>query len=55
MRMILGLDAPRRGGATVNGLPYRELAAPLREVGALLDAGAVHGGRTARNHLRWLA
>jgi ABC-2 type transport system ATP-binding protein len=55
MRMILGLDAPSAGGATVNGRPYRELAAPLREVGALLDAGAVHGGRTARGHLRWLA
>ncbi|HEX3214509.1 MAG TPA: ATP-binding cassette domain-containing protein, partial [Actinomycetota bacterium] len=55
MRMILGLDAPSAGGATVNGRPYRELAAPLREVGALLDAGAVHGGRTARAHLRWLA
>ncbi|HEX3211681.1 MAG TPA: ATP-binding cassette domain-containing protein, partial [Actinomycetota bacterium] len=55
MRMILGLDAPSSGGATVNGRPYRELAAPLREVGALLDARAVHGGRTARAHLRWLA
>jgi ABC-2 type transport system ATP-binding protein len=55
MRMILGLDAPSAGGATVNGRPYRELAAPLREAGALLDAGAVHGGRTARGHLRWLA
>ena len=55
MRMILGLAAPSAGGATVNGRPYRELAVPLREVGALLDAGAVHGGRTARGHLRWLA
>jgi ABC-2 type transport system ATP-binding protein len=40
---------------TVNGRAYRELRAPLREVGALLDARAVHGGRTARDHLGWLA
>jgi ABC-2 type transport system ATP-binding protein len=55
MRLILGLDTPSAGRVTVNGLPYRELAAPLREVGALLDARAVHGGRTARDHLGWLA
>jgi ABC-2 type transport system ATP-binding protein len=40
---------------TVNGRSYRELPAPLREVGALLDARAVHGGRTAHDHLLWLA
>jgi ABC-2 type transport system ATP-binding protein len=55
MRMILGLDAPGSGRVTVNGRAYRELRAPLREVGALLDARAVHGGRTARDHLGWLA
>jgi ABC-2 type transport system ATP-binding protein len=55
MRMILGLDAPSAGRVTVNGRTYRELQAPLREVGALLDARAVHGGRTARDHLGWLA
>ena len=51
MRVILGLDAPTAGRATLNGRPYRELARPLRQAGALLDAGAVHGGRTARDHL----
>jgi ABC-2 type transport system ATP-binding protein len=55
MRMILGLDNPTSGGATVNGRPYRELDAPMREVGALLDAKAIFGKRTARAHLRWLA
>jgi ABC-2 type transport system ATP-binding protein len=55
MRMILGLDRPTTGTATVHGRPYRELRAPLREVGALLDAKAVHGNRTARRHLTWLA
>jgi ABC-2 type transport system ATP-binding protein len=55
MRMILGLDLPTTGSATIGGCPYRALAAPMREVGALLDAKAVHGGRTARAHLRWLA
>jgi ABC-2 type transport system ATP-binding protein len=51
MRMILGLDAPSSGSVTVNGRPYREHAAPLREVGALLDARSVHPGRSAYNHL----
>ncbi len=51
MRMVLGLDTPTAGRALVNGRPYRSLRHPLREVGALLDAGAVHGGRSARNHL----
>jgi len=48
MRMILGLDAPTRGSVTVNGRPYREHTAPLREVGALLDARSVHPARSAR-------
>jgi ABC-2 type transport system ATP-binding protein len=55
MRMILGLDRPSSGAVTVNGAPYERLAAPLREVGALLDAKAVHGGRNAYNHLLVLA
>jgi ABC-2 type transport system ATP-binding protein len=55
MRLILGLDAPTGGRVTVNGRSYRELPAPLWEVGALLDARAVHGGRTAHDHLLWLA
>jgi ABC-2 type transport system ATP-binding protein len=52
MRVILGLDAPTAGWATVNGAPYQWLPRPLRQAGALLDADAVHGGRTARDHLR---
>src|SRR5690606_12250130 len=55
MRMILGLDTPTSGSITVNGRPYRESPAPMREVGALLDAKAIQGNRTARQHLRWLA
>jgi len=55
MRMIIGLDRPTGGSVTVNGKPYRDLAAPITEVGALLDAKAVHGGRSARNHLRVIA
>jgi ABC-2 type transport system ATP-binding protein len=55
MRLILGLDAPNSGHARVNGKPYREHAAPLREVGALLEARSVHTGRSATNHLRALA
>jgi ABC-2 type transport system ATP-binding protein len=55
MRMIMGLDLPDAGAATVNGLLYEELRWPLREVGALLDAKAFHPGRTARQHLRYLA
>jgi ABC-2 type transport system ATP-binding protein len=46
MRMILGLDNPTGGMARVNGKPYRRLRVPLREVGALIDAKAIHGGRT---------
>jgi ABC-2 type transport system ATP-binding protein len=55
MRVILGLDRPTSGSATVNGRSYQQLPAPLREVGAMLDARAVHGGRTAYNHLLGLA
>jgi ABC-2 type transport system ATP-binding protein len=55
MRMIMGLDTPSAGSVTVNGRPYRELAKPLAEVGALLEAKAIHTSRSARNHLRALA
>jgi ABC-2 type transport system ATP-binding protein len=55
MRLILGLDAPTRGSVTVNGRPYREHTAPLREVGALLEARSVHPGRSAYHHLLALA
>jgi ABC-2 type transport system ATP-binding protein len=55
MRLILGLDAPTSGSVTVNGKPYQQHAAPLREVGALLDARSVHPGRSAYHHLLALA
>jgi ABC-2 type transport system ATP-binding protein len=55
MRLILGLDRPTRGSVTVNGSAFRQLASPMREVGALLDAKAVHGGRSAHSHLLCLA
>jgi ABC-2 type transport system ATP-binding protein len=55
MRMILGLDAPTSGSVTVGGKPFTQAAHPMREVGALLDAKAVHGGRSAYNHLLCLA
>ena len=55
MRLILGLDAPTAGGVTVNGKRYRDFAAPLHEVGALLEARSVHTGRSAYNHLLALA
>jgi ABC-2 type transport system ATP-binding protein len=55
MRCILGLDAPTSGRVTVGGRAYRDLPAPLREVGALIDAGAVHPKRSAHNHLLALA
>lgn len=55
MRMILGLDAPTSGEVTVNGRPYAAYRRPLYEVGALLEARAVHGGRSAYNHLQCLA
>ena len=55
MRMIVGLDRPSEGSVTVNGKPYAAHRAPLHEVGALLDAKAVHTGRTAYNHLLAMA
>ena len=55
MRVILGLDHPTAGRTTVGGRAYADLPAPLREVGALLDAKALHGGRSARMHLLALA
>ncbi|MDX6484074.1 MAG: type transport system ATP-binding protein [Gaiellaceae bacterium] len=55
MRMVLGLDAPSTGSVTVNGRPYAEYRRPLFEVGALLEAKAMHGGRSAYNHLLCLA
>jgi ABC-2 type transport system ATP-binding protein len=55
MRLILGLDAPTSGDVRVNGRRYADLPAPLGEVGALLEARAVHPGRSARNHLLALA
>jgi ABC-2 type transport system ATP-binding protein len=55
MRLLLGLDRPSAGSSMINGRPYADLPAPLREVGALLEARAVHTGRSARNHLRAMA
>ncbi|WP_219463733.1 ABC transporter ATP-binding protein [Nonomuraea rhizosphaerae] len=55
MRMILGLDHPSGGTALVDGRPYGDWKHPLRKIGALLDAKAVHGGRNARNHLLAIA
>ncbi|MFB6480546.1 ABC transporter ATP-binding protein [Streptomyces virginiae] len=55
MRLLLGLDRPTSGTATIGGLHYLDLPDPLHRVGALLDAQAAHGGRTARDHLRLLA
>ncbi|MFC8872147.1 ABC transporter ATP-binding protein [Streptomyces sp. NPDC057148] len=55
MRLVLGLDRPTSGTATVGGRPYAALHEPLRHVGALLDADAAHGSRTGRDHLRVLA
>ena len=55
MRMLVGLDHPSAGTATVDGRRYRDHPAPLREVGALLEAKSVHKGRSARNHLLVLA
>jgi ABC-2 type transport system ATP-binding protein len=55
MRLILGLDRPTSGTVTVNGKSYADLVAPLAEVGALLEAKAIHTSRTAYNHLRSLA
>ena len=55
MRVILGLDAVDSGSALIGGQPYASLRHPLRHVGSLLDAGALQPGRSARNHLLWLA
>ncbi len=55
MRMIMGLDRPNKGTATINGQPFHDLRWPLREVGVLLEAKAIHPGRSARNHLTSLA
>jgi ABC-2 type transport system ATP-binding protein len=55
MRVILGLDAPDQGRALISGQPYAKLQRPLSHIGALLDAAALQPGRTARNHLLWLA
>jgi ABC-2 type transport system ATP-binding protein len=55
MRLLLGLDRPNRGDATIDGRHYRDLPQPLRVVGALLEARAIHTGRSAYNHLVCLA
>ena len=55
MRLIMGLDAPNSGSVTINGHHFHDLAWPLREVGALLEAKAIHPGRSAYSHLRMLA
>ncbi len=55
VRVVLGLDAPDAGTATIGGRPYHSLKNPLSHVGSLLDAGALQPGRSARNHLLWLA
>ncbi len=55
MRLLLGLDRPSAGGSLINGKRYADHPAPLREVGALLEARAVHTGRSARNHLLAMA
>jgi ABC-2 type transport system ATP-binding protein len=55
MRLMLGLDYPSAGAVTMNGKPYAQSPSPMQEVGALLDAKAVHGGRSARSHLLCLA
>jgi ABC-2 type transport system ATP-binding protein len=55
MRMVVGLDRPTAGTVTVNGKPYAKHRSPLSEVGVLLDAKAVHTGRSARSHLRTMA
>src|SRR4051812_29338494 len=55
MRLLLGLDRPNEGDARINGRHYQDLARPLQVVGALLEARAVHTGRSAYNHLMCLA
>ena len=54
MRLILGLDSPTHGQVTVDGKSYRDIPAPLQEVGSLLDAKAIQGGRSAYNHILWI-
>jgi ABC-2 type transport system ATP-binding protein len=55
MRLVLGLERPDSGSATIGGKQYADLTDPLRQVGVLLEARALHPGRSARNHLRYLA
>jgi ABC-2 type transport system ATP-binding protein len=55
MRLILRLDRPSAGSVTIDGKPHQQSPAPMHEAGALLDARAAHGGRSARNHLLCLA
>jgi ABC-2 type transport system ATP-binding protein len=55
MRVVVGLDAADEGTALVSGRPYRSLRHPLNHLGSLLDAAALHPGRSGRNHLLWLA
>ena len=55
MRVILGLDSVDEGTALIGGRPYASLTYPMRQVGSLLDAGALQSGRSGRNHLRWIA
>ncbi|MCO8275179.1 ATP-binding cassette domain-containing protein [Actinoplanes sp. TRM 88003] len=55
LRMILGLDRPDAGTATIDGRRYADLPCPMRHAGALLDPHALHPARSGRNHLRWLA
>jgi len=55
MRCMLGLDRPQQGTTTFDGKRFTDIATPLFEIGALLDAGYVHPGRSGRNHLRWVA
>lgn len=55
MRLILGLDHPTAGSATIGGQSYRELRHPLRTVGALLDAKQVNPNHSVRAHVRWMA
>src|ERR1039458_4304082 len=55
IRVVVGLDAPDAGTATIGGHPYHSLKNPLGHVGSLLDAGALQPSRSGRNHLLWLA
>jgi ABC-2 type transport system ATP-binding protein len=55
LRMVMGLDAPTAGAVTISGRPYSSLRRPLFEVGAMLEAAAIHDGRSAYNHLLWIA